>query len=80
MFPKLTPFEEAQSRALTFFANLTETSAILKLIKQSEEYRATYLDNKLSPTVRAQAMSDVRQINEIFQTMGNVRDNHGINA
>ena len=77
---KLTPFELAQERAFNFFANLTETSAIKKLVRQSEECQQAFGDQSLPHDIRAQAVQDARQINEIFQTMGNIRDNAGINA
>ena len=77
---ELTPFELAEQRAMNLFTNLVELSAIQKLLKMSDDCKMAFGDMKLPRDVRANAVADARAINNIFQTMGNVREQAGISC
>ena len=77
---ELTPFELSELRVIGLFANLVEMSAVQKLLVMSDECFAGYSDISLPSGVRAQAVADAREINSIFQEMGNMRERQGISG
>ena len=77
---ELTPFELAEQRAMNLFGNLAEMSAIQKLLKMSDDCKMAFGDMNLPRSVRSAAVADARAINDIFQTMGNTREQAGISC